>query len=303
MLMTPAQRQTFFETLNRAYPNPKCELNWTNDFTLMVAIILSAQSTDKMVNRITPALFAAADTPQKMLDLGTEKITQLVSSINYFNNKTRSIMGLAKVLTEKYNGKMPTDFDTLLTLPGVGRKTANVFLNVAYHTPTIGVDTHVLRLINRLKLGVAKTPDEGISAGRIGQIYEPVIKRHLSDYMGLVFEQMCREYLLRYANDLPIIVSDIGQWWGTDSGAKKEVQIDIVGSPVDGDEYIIGSCKYRNDPIGVDELELIRHYADVFGKGKKYHFYIFSKSGFTKGLQDLSDQGEVKLITLNDMYR
>lgn len=161
MLMTPAQRQTFFETLNRAYPNPKCELNWTNDFTLMVAIILSAQSTDKMVNRITPALFAAADTPQKMLDLGTEKITQLVSSINYFNNKTRSIMGLAKVLTEKYNGKMPTDFDTLLTLPGVGRKTANVFLNVAYHTPTIGVDTHVLRLINRLKLGVAKTPDEG----------------------------------------------------------------------------------------------------------------------------------------------
>ena len=142
-----------------------------------------------------------------------------------------------------------------------------------------------------------------ISAGRIEQIYEPVIKRHLSDYMGLVFEQMCREYLLRYANDLPIIVSDIGQWWGTDSKAKKEVQIDIVGSPVEGDEYIIGSCKYRNDPIGVDELELIRHYAEVFGKGKKYHFYIFSKSGFTKGLQELGDQGEVKLITLNDMYR
>ena len=142
-----------------------------------------------------------------------------------------------------------------------------------------------------------------ISAGRIEQIYEPVIKRHLSDYMGLVFEQMCREYLLRYTYDLPIIVSDIGQWWGTDAKAKKEVQIDIVGSPVDGDEYIIGSCKYRNDPIGVDELELIRHYADVFGKGKKYHFYIFSKSGFTKGLQDLADQGEVKLITLNDMYR
>ena len=142
-----------------------------------------------------------------------------------------------------------------------------------------------------------------ISAGRIEQIYEPVIKRHLSDYMGLVFEQMCREYLLRYANDLPIIVSDIGQWWGTDAKAKKEVQIDIVGSPVEGNEYIIGSCKYRNDPIGVDELELIRHYAEVFGKGKKYHFYIFSKSGFTKGLQELGDQGEVKLITLNDMYR
>lgn len=142
-----------------------------------------------------------------------------------------------------------------------------------------------------------------ISAGRIEQIYESVIKRHLSDYMGLVFEQMCREYLLRYANDLPIIVSDIGQWWGTDSKAKKEVQIDIVGSPVEGDEYIIGSCKYRNDPIGVDELELIRHYADVFGKGKKYHFYIFSKSGFTKGLKELGNKGNVKLITLDVMYR
>ena len=142
-----------------------------------------------------------------------------------------------------------------------------------------------------------------ISAGRIEQIYEPVIKRHLSDYMGLVFEQMCREYLLRYANDLPIILSDVGQWWGTDSKAKKEVQIDIVGSPVEGDEYIIGSCKYRNTIIGVDEFELIKHYADVFGKGKKYHFYIFSKSGFTKDLQELGDKGDVKLITLDDMYR
>ena len=142
-----------------------------------------------------------------------------------------------------------------------------------------------------------------ISAGRIEQIYAPVIKRHLSDYMGLVFEQMCREYLLRYATDLPIILSDIGQWWGTDPKVKKEVQIDIVGSPVEGDEYIIGSCKYRGDPIGVDELELIRHYADVFGKGKKYHFYIFSKSGFTKGLQELGDMGEVNLVTLDDMYR
>ena len=141
-----------------------------------------------------------------------------------------------------------------------------------------------------------------ISAGRIEQIYEPVIKRHLSDYMGLVFEQMCREYLLRYASDLPIILSDVGQWWGTDSKAKKEVQIDIVGSPVEGDEYIIGSCKYRNTTIGVDEFELIKHYTDVFGKGKKYHFYIFSKSGFAKDLQELGDKGDVKLITLDDMY-
>ena len=141
-----------------------------------------------------------------------------------------------------------------------------------------------------------------ITAGRTDKIYDSVIKRHFSDYMGLVYEQMCKEYLFLYAEDLPIILSDIGQWWGNDAKEKKEVQIDIVGTPVEGKEYIIGSCKYRNEPIGVDELELLKHYAEVFGKGEKYHYYIFSKSGFTKGLQSLGDKGEVKLITLQDMY-
>ena len=141
-----------------------------------------------------------------------------------------------------------------------------------------------------------------ITAGRTDKIYDSVIKRHFSDYMGLVYEQMCKEYLFFYAEDLPIILSDIGQWWGNDAKEKKEVQIDIVGTPVDGKEYIIGSCKYRNEPIGVDELELLKHYAEVFGKGEKYHYYIFSKSGFTKGLQLLGDKGEVKLVTLQDMY-
>ena len=141
-----------------------------------------------------------------------------------------------------------------------------------------------------------------ITAGRSDKIYDSVIKRHFSDYMGLVYEQMCKEYLFLYAEDLPIILSDIGQWWGNDAKEKKEVQIDIVGTPVEGKEYIIGSCKYRNEPIGTDELELLKHYADVFGKGEKYHYYIFSKSGFTKGLQALGDKGEVKLITLQDMY-
>lgn len=89
---------------------------------------------------------------------------------------------------------------------------------------------------------------------------------------------------------------------GNDAKEKKEVQIDIVGTPVEGKEYIIGSCKYRNEPIGVDELELLKHYAEVFGKGEKYHYYIFSKSGFTIGLQSLGNKGEVKLITLQDMY-
>ena len=141
-----------------------------------------------------------------------------------------------------------------------------------------------------------------ISAGRIDRIYDAAIKKYYPDYMGLTFEQMCREYLLRYAEDLPILLSDVGQWWGTDAKAKKEVQIDIVGSPMEGKEYIIGSCKYRNDPIGVDELELLKGYAEAFGCGKKYHYYIFSKSGFTKGLQELGEQKEVTLVTLEDMY-
>ena len=142
-----------------------------------------------------------------------------------------------------------------------------------------------------------------ISAGRIERIYDRLIKQHFSDYMGLVFEQMCKEYLIRYADDLPIILSDVGQWWGTDAKEKKEVQIDIVGTPVEGKEYIIGSCKYRNETIGVDELELLKHYATVFGKGKKYHYYIFSKGGFTQGLKDLANKGEVKLLTLEDLYK
>ena len=141
-----------------------------------------------------------------------------------------------------------------------------------------------------------------ISAGRIEYIYDLVIKKHYADYIGRVFEQMCREYLFLYAEDIPILISDIGPWWGTDSKRKKEVEIDIVGTPVEGNEYIIGSCKYRSEPIGVDELELLKEYADVFGKGEKYHYYIFSKGGFTNGLKELAEKESVRLISLEDMY-
>ena len=128
------------------------------------------------------------------------------------------------------------------------------------------------------------------------------IKRHFSDYMGLIFEQMCKEYLLRYAENLPIVLSDIGQWWGTDAKEKKEVQIDIVGTPVEGNEYIIGSCKYKNEAVGIFELELMKQYAKVFGKGEKYHYYIFSKGGFTKGMEEIAIKENVILLTLRDIY-
>lgn len=141
-----------------------------------------------------------------------------------------------------------------------------------------------------------------ISAGRIGQIYQHAIKRFYSDYMGLIFEKMCREYLLQYAHGLPILLREAGQWWGTDPKTRKEIQIDIVGTPVEGNEYLIGSCKYKNEKIGVDELELLRQYASVFRKGCRFYYFIFSKGGFTKTLQELAQQGEVTLLTLEDIY-
>ena len=142
-----------------------------------------------------------------------------------------------------------------------------------------------------------------IDSGRIVKIYPHVIKQYLPDYMGLIFEKMCQDYLLYYSDNLPIELNEIGQWWGTDPGERKQVQIDIVGTPVEGKEYIIGSCKYRNEKIGVDELERMRHYAVVFGKGDHYHYYIFSKGGFTEGLLQAQERGEVRLIALEDLYR
>jgi AAA+ ATPase superfamily predicted ATPase len=141
-----------------------------------------------------------------------------------------------------------------------------------------------------------------IDSGRIGKTYSRAVKQYFPDYMGLTFEKMCQDYLLYYAENLPIDLNETGQWWGTDPKKKKEIQIDIVGTPVEGKEYIIGSCKYRNEKIGVDELELLREYASVFGKGVKYHYYIFSKGGFTDVLLQAAERGEVTLVSLEEMY-
>lgn len=141
-----------------------------------------------------------------------------------------------------------------------------------------------------------------ISTGRMGQVYEQAVKKYYPDYMGLVFEKMCQEYLMRYAQNLPILLANVGQWWGTDSKSRKEIQIDIVGVPIEGNEYVIGSCKYRNEKIGMDELELIRNYASVFRKDGIFHYYIFSKGGFTPALLEAEARGEVTLLTLEDLY-
>ncbi|MCD8341206.1 MAG: ATP-binding protein [Clostridiales bacterium] len=141
-----------------------------------------------------------------------------------------------------------------------------------------------------------------ISAGKMRSVYEQTVKRFLPEYMGLVFEKMCREYLLRYADNLPILLCEAGQWWGTDINTKKAIQIDVVCTSADSDEYLIGSCKFRNEKVGVDELELLRGYASAFRSNGIFHYCIFSKSGFTPALEELGAKGEVLLVTLEDMY-
>ena len=152
--------QQIFEIFQSLNPNPQTELKFTNNFTLLVAVVLSAQSTDKAVNQATEKLFKIVDNPQKMLDLGENQLKKYISSIGLFNNKAKNIIALSKILIEKFNGKVPNDFDQLKELPGVGRKTANVVLNCAFNLPTIAVDTHVFRLANRIGLTKEKTEEQ-----------------------------------------------------------------------------------------------------------------------------------------------
>ncbi len=139
-------------------PNPKCELNFVNAYTLLVAVVLSAQSTDKGVNKATQKLFQIADSPQKMLELGIDGLKEHIKTIGLYNNKAKSIISLSQDLVEKFNGQVPHNRAALENLAGVGRKTANVVLNVWFNEPTIAVDTHVFRIAHRLSLSKGKTP-------------------------------------------------------------------------------------------------------------------------------------------------
>lgn len=141
-------------------PHPQSELNFHNPYTLLIAVVLSAQSTDKGVNKATSELFKIADSAQKMLDLGEEELKKHIKTIGLFNTKAKNIIALSKQLVEKFNGEVPADRDVLTTLPGVGRKTANVVMNVWYHQPTLAVDTHVMRIAHRLDFSRGKTPLE-----------------------------------------------------------------------------------------------------------------------------------------------
>lgn len=149
-----------FSILAKENPVPKCELEYINPYTLMVAIILSAQSTDKGVNKATPALFKVAATPAKMVALGEAGLKEYIKTIGLYNNKAKNILAMSKTLVQDFGGELPQERAVLETLAGVGRKSANVFLNVIYGKPYIAVDTHVFRVSNRTGLAKGKTPLE-----------------------------------------------------------------------------------------------------------------------------------------------
>jgi endonuclease-3 len=147
-----------FRRFAAANPEPRGELRHGNPFTLLVAVVLSAQATDASVNKATPALFAVADTPKKMAALGVEGLRPYIRTIGLFNSKAKNIVALSRILCERYGGEVPRARAELEALPGVGRKTANVVLNIAFGEPVIAVDTHIFRVANRTGLAPGKTP-------------------------------------------------------------------------------------------------------------------------------------------------
>ncbi|MFZ0720469.1 MAG: endonuclease III [Xanthobacteraceae bacterium] len=155
---TPAEVEEAFRRFAAANPNPHTELASINPFTLLVAVVLSAQATDAGVNKATPALFALADTPEKMVALGEARVRDLIKTIGLYRTKAKNVIALSQQLIAQHGGKVLHDRDALEALPGVGRKTANVVLNVAFGEPTIAVDTHIFRVGNRTGMAVGKTP-------------------------------------------------------------------------------------------------------------------------------------------------
>ena len=158
-LLSPAEMHEAFSRWQAANPAPASELDYINPFTLLVAVVLSAQATDKGVNKATGPLFKVADTPEKMLALGEEGLISYIKTIGLYKNKAKHVLGLSQKLIDDFGGKVPGTREELMTLPGVGRKTANVVLNVIFHQPTMPVDTHLLRVAPKIGLAEGNTPE------------------------------------------------------------------------------------------------------------------------------------------------
>lgn len=188
-LYSPAEVEAIFARLAAADPEPQTELEYTNPFTLLVAVVLSAQATDAGVNKATRRLFALADTPQAMAALGEERIAELIKTIGLYRNKAKNVALLSRQLIERHGGAVPHDRAALEALPGVGRKTANVVLNVAFGEPTIAVDTHIFRIGNRLGLAPGRTPDE--VEARLMEIVPPAYLQHAHHWLILHGRYTC----------------------------------------------------------------------------------------------------------------
>lgn len=174
MLLSKEEIVQVLERLKSQNPNPKSELEYSNAFTLLVAVVLSAQATDKSVNIATKELFKIADTPEKMLELGEEKLIRYIKSIGLYRNKAKNIIGLSKMLLQEFAGEVPDSLENLEKMPGVGRKTANVVLNVIFNKPTMPVDTHLLRVSPKIGLAEGTTPE---------QVEKSLLERIPSEYM------------------------------------------------------------------------------------------------------------------------
>ncbi|MGO9432228.1 endonuclease III [Rhodoblastus sp.] len=185
-----ALADTVFERLQAANPEPMGELESVNPFTLLVAVVLSAQATDASVNKATKALFAVADTPAKMAALGEDGLAERIRTIGLYRSKARHVIALSKALIEQWGGEVPSDRNALEALPGVGRKTANVVLNTAFGESTLAVDTHVFRVANRLGIAPGKTPRE--VEDELMKVVAPRFLRHAHHWLILHGRYVCK---------------------------------------------------------------------------------------------------------------
>lgn len=207
--MTPDEIAEVFRRFKAAKAEPKGELHHVNPYTLLVAVVLSAQATDAGVNKATPALFALADTPEKMIKLGERKVRDLVKTIGLFRTKAKNVIGLSKKLVAEHGGAVPRTREALEALPGVGRKTANVVLNIAFGEPTIAVDTHIFRVGNRTGLAEGKNPLE--VEQRLEAVVPAAYKLHAHHWLILHGRYTC---VARRPLCEKCIINDLCHWPG-----------------------------------------------------------------------------------------
>jgi len=199
--MKPRQRQQFYARLAAAIPEPKTELRYRSTYQLLVAVVLSAQATDKSVNQATQALFRAAGTPAKMVALGIDGVKQHIRRIGLFNTKAGNVVKLSAQLLERHRGRVPRERAALEALPGVGRKTANVVLNTAFGEPTMAVDTHIFRVANRTGLAPGKTPRQ-VEDGLLAATPEPYL--HDAHHLLILHGRYCCVARKPHCPDCPV---------------------------------------------------------------------------------------------------